>query len=355
MNKSLILLICLSLMMLVACGNKEQVNTNENNLINNTGMMYLYGEIHGKEIIHKKEIELWKQYYNEDGMRHLFIEASYPKAQLLNIWMSEDNDDILNEVITTDFNPEAIKNFYRIIKKECPETIFHGTDIGKGYTSHGVTYRNYLEDNDLVDTEMYQLNEEAIKQEKHFIATRDDSYREKMLVENFIREFNKLKDENIMGIYGAAHISMEEITMESHTFDSMGKQLRELYGGRITLVDLPSELLNALLDEPIKVEQMEVAGKEYKAECFGKDEYTNSNVITAYEFWRLEDAYEDFKNSKLTGKEVHAYSYPMEIEENQVYVIVLLLKDNTTMKMYTRSDGDIEDGLFITKEFLIND
>lgn len=341
----------------------EIINENEsdidsihtNNSINETGHINLYGEMHGYEAILEKELDLWKQYYVEDGMRHLFIEASYPKAQLLNIWMSEDSNDKLNELITTNFNPEAIKIFYRNIKNECPDTTFHGIDIGKGYTSHGVNYRNYLVDNNLKDTEMYRLNEEAIQQEKHFIGTRDDSFRENKIVENFIREFNNLNDESIMVIYGAAHLGMEKITKQSHTFDTMGKQLSQLYSNRITLIDLSNELLNALLDQPIKVESIEVAGKEYKAEYYGKNEHINSNVVKAFEVWRLEDAYDDFKNSTLTGDEVNALTYPMKIEKYQVYVITALLKDNTTMKYYTRSDGDIKEGLVITKLFLIND
>ena len=36
------------------------------------------------------------------------------------------------------------------------------------------------------------------------------TYRENMMVENFIWSLNQLKHEDIMGIYGAAHITMNE-------------------------------------------------------------------------------------------------------------------------------------------------
>lgn len=37
--------------------------------------VFLYGETHDKKEIIKKEYELWEQYYNDFGIRHLFYEA----------------------------------------------------------------------------------------------------------------------------------------------------------------------------------------------------------------------------------------------------------------------------------------
>lgn len=370
--KNIVILLCLSLTLLVSCNRRDEevdsltsnlteetedeniIIINDSDNINNTGMIYLYGEIHGKEVILNKEFELWKQYYDEAGMRHLFIEASYPKAQLLNLWMIEEKNVLLDDLITTDYNPEAIKEFYRRIKEECPETIFHGFDIGKGFTSHGINYRNYLKENGLVDSEMYEQNEAAIQQEKYYRNTKDDLYREEMIVENLIREFDQLKDKDIMGIIGSTHIKLETFIRESQTIESMGMQLTRIYEDRLQIVNLENELLKALIDEPLKIDQMEVAGKLYTAEYFGKNEYTNSNVIIAYEFWQLVDAYEDFKNAEMTGELITALNYPMKIEENQVYVVIALLKDNTTMRYYALSDGEIQNDLLVTKMFILN-
>ena len=62
------------------------------------GNLYLYGERHSEEKILEKELELWQVYYTNYGMRHLFIETSYFEAQLLNLWMQAEDDDILDTV-----------------------------------------------------------------------------------------------------------------------------------------------------------------------------------------------------------------------------------------------------------------
>ena len=97
-----------------------------------TGQIYLYGEAHGHELILEKEYELWEDFYHNHGMRHLFIEWPYFSAALLNVWMQEDSDDILDMIFrnsggtlgSTSYN----KDFYKKIKENCPETVFHGTE-----------------------------------------------------------------------------------------------------------------------------------------------------------------------------------------------------------------------------------
>ena len=322
---------------------------------NDTGLIYLYGEYHGQEKILQKELELWIEHYNEDGMRHLFIESPYFKAQLLNIWMTEENDDILVDVMGTNGDLEAVLNFYRSIKKECPETIFHGNDVN-GYKSFypGIEYRKYLEENNLTDTEMYKKNEEAIEQVKHYNVTGDDIYREQMLVENFMREFNSLNNESVMGIYGLAHVKKSEFTKDSYTVNSMANQLTEIYGDRVITTDLSGELLKGLLEEPISIGEIEVGSKVYKAEYYGMSENTGSELIKSFEYWKLIDSYEDFKNSKQLDMIIYAYNYPMKIEENNIYMIVATLKDDTTMTYYAIADGSKVDNLLITKQISVD-
>ncbi|WP_342410031.1 hypothetical protein [Paenibacillus sp. FSL R10-2778] len=100
-----------------------------------SGSIYLYGEVHGQAKIIDKKYELWSELYHNEGMRHLFVELPYFTAEYLNLWMQSDNDDILEEIYddwerTRSHNPD-VKEFYKKIKSECPETIFHGTDIGR--------------------------------------------------------------------------------------------------------------------------------------------------------------------------------------------------------------------------------
>lgn len=80
-------------------------------------------------------------------MRHLFVELSYYTAEFLNIWMQSDNDNIL-ELVYNDWNGTALynpytKEFFKNIKNKCPETIFHGTDVGHQYHSTGERFLLY--------------------------------------------------------------------------------------------------------------------------------------------------------------------------------------------------------------------
>ena len=59
-------------------------------------------------------------------------------------------------------------DFYRTVKEQCPETVFHGTDVGHQYDSTGARYRDYLEEQGLTDTEDYRLTLEAIEQGEAF-------------------------------------------------------------------------------------------------------------------------------------------------------------------------------------------
>lgn len=170
-----------------------------------SGNIYLYGEAHGVAEILDKEVELWSQYYHNEGMRHLFVELSYFTAEYLNVWMQSDNDDILDEIYedwkgTRIYNPDT-KTFYKQIKSECPETIFHGTDVGHQYNSTGSRFLAYLKANGLTESEEYTLSKEAIEQGRIFYSNEDSEYREKKMTENFIREFDKLGGKSIMGIF----------------------------------------------------------------------------------------------------------------------------------------------------------
>ncbi|MCH4887686.1 hypothetical protein EZV73_08880 [Acidaminobacter sp. JC074] len=373
MKKLGMIVILILMMTMVACSSNVETSTDEtpkqeesgnesvdeviaeDKLINESGVIYLYGEYHGYEKILNKELEMWKKHYKEDGMRHLFIESPYFKAQLLNIWMTEETDDILHDVMGTNGDLEAVLDFYKSIKTECPETVFHGTDVN-GYKSYypGIDYRKYLEDNKMVDSEAYRLNELAIAQVKEFQNTGDDLYREEMLVENFIREFNALGNESVMGIYGLSHVKKESFTKESYTVNSMAMQLSEIYGDRLVTVDLSGELLKGLLDQPLYIEELEIGGKLYEAEYYGNNENTGSEMIKSFDYYKLLDAYEDFKDAKDLDMIIPAHNYPMIIEENNVYLIVANLKDQTIMTYYTIADGTKEDGFLVTKQVQID-
>jgi len=319
-----------------------------------SGQIYLYGEHHGIEKILEKELELWGEYYHKDNMRHLFVEYPYYTAELLNLWMQSDGDDILEEIYkdwegTAAHNP-YVKEFYKKIKSQYPETIFHGTDVGHQYDTTGQRALNYLKENKLENTEQYLLTQEAIKQGRYFYKHSDDVYRENKMVENFIREFDKLKGENIMGIYGGAHTGFDAMDYMTGSVPNMASQLKERYGDNIYSEDL-SWLAKDI--ESSRTDILTVNQKNYEASYFGKQDLTGFKDYAYREFWRLENAYEDFKDNEKTGDVLPYDEYPMLIEEGQVFVIDYTKTDGSVNRLYYRSDGYVWNGLQSTEEFAI--
>ncbi len=319
-----------------------------------SGKIYLYGENHGVEEILEKELELWDEYYHKENMRHLFIEYPYYTAELLNLWMQSDNDDIIEELYkdwegSPAHNP-YIKEFYKKIKSEYPETIFHGTDVGHQYDTAGQRYLKYLEENNMENSEQYLLTQEAIEQGKYYYKHSDDVYRENKMAENFIREFDKLKNKNIMGIYGGAHTDFDAMDYMTNSVPSMARQLKERYGDNIYSEDL-AWLAKDI--EPLRVDTITVNQKNYEASYFGKQDLTGFKDFAFREFWRLENAYEDFKDNKKTGDVLPYDDYPMLIEEGQVFVIDYTKTDGSVNRLYYRSDGYVWNGLQSTEEFVV--
>lgn len=320
------------------------------------GMIYLYGEQHGVEKILDKELELWRENYEKNHMRHLFIEMPYYTAEFLNLWMQSDNDDLLEGVYeewkgTASYTPEIL-SFYQGIKSNCPDTVFHGTDVGHQYDTTGERYLTYLEEEKEEDSEQYRLAQEAIEQGKYYYKNQDDVYRENKMAENFIREYNKLNGESIMGIYGGAHTGVENLNYVTKSVPCMANQLKEVYGDKLNSEDL-SWLTKDI--EPIRSDTIQVNHKEYTAAYYGKQDLTGFKDYAYREFWRLEDAYQDFKGNPKTGDILPYEQYPMLLNEEQVFVIDYTKTDNSRTRQYYRSDGDVWEGEQVTVEFMLPD
>lgn len=203
----------------------------------------LYGETHDYNGIKKIEADLWGKYYKEYGMRNLFIEYSYVDAQFLNMWMKSDDDKILNELFkdyekTLAYSEENI-NFFKEIKEKYPETVFYGTDLGHTYKTGGKRYLKYLEENGKAGTDDYNKAVESMNQGKKYYEDDENAttYRENIMVNNFVEEYEKLEDKRIMGIYGTAHVLpySDDYYCEG---PCMAKQLDEKYGNILNIEDL---------------------------------------------------------------------------------------------------------------------
>ncbi|MFB6343555.1 hypothetical protein ACE1ET_17660 [Saccharicrinis sp. FJH62] len=316
-----------------------------------SGEIFIYGEFHGIKKIKDKELELWGDYYTNHGLRHLFLELPYYTAEFLNIWMQSEDDDILNKIYE-DWNGvkhrnPSMKEFYVEIKKLYPETIFHGTDVGHQYRSTGKRYLNYLSQHNMKNSLQYKCTKEAIKQGKYYNRKDDDVYREIMMVANFIREFNMLENESIMGIYGSAHIGINSMN-HSNSVPSMANQLHKIYANHLLTNDL-----SYLKDIPIRTDSIQINGYNYEASYFGSKNMKGFKDFAYREFWRLEGVYNKFKKSPKTGNVLPYNKYPMKIVTGQVFVIDYVKTDSTVAREFHRSDGRSRNNRPVTNEFII--
>ncbi len=315
-----------------------------------SGHIFLYGEEHASKEILDKEFELWKTYYSDHGMRNLFVELPYYSAEFLNLWMQSDSDDILDQLyqdwVGTAIHSQDTMDFYKQIKRECPETVFHGTDVGHQYNTTGERYLAYLRENGQDSSEQYRLAEENMQQGQYYYQHSDGAYRENKMVENFIREFDRLNGEDVMGIYGTAHIRIDGMDYSTNTVPCMANQLNAHYGQALQTKDL------TLVDGAYRVDTLQIKGKAYTASYFGKTDL--SAIFPEYqyrEFWRLENAYDDFKDCPTTGNVLPYNNYPMEIEKGQVFVIAYTKADGSVTREYHRADGNTWQGSLVTEEF----
>jgi len=313
------------------------------------GQIVLYGERHGDPALYATELALWQAYYDQ-GMRHLFIEYPYYTAEFLNLWMEAEDDTILNEVYRdwagTAAQNEANRAFFQAIKEQCPETVFHGTDVGHQYQNTGARYMEYLRKNGQEDSPAYRLAKEVCEQGAWYYAGSDDEYRENTMAENFIRAFEPLEGECVMGIYGAAHTDIDAMNYGSGTVPSMAGQLYQRYGDSLHTVDL--------CELPRRTDMLTVGGREYQAPYFGEQDISHfSDAYTSRAFWRLEGAYEDLKGRPKTGDMLPYDNYPTDVEVGQVFVLEYTRTDGAVERKYYRSDGNTWNGQPTTEEFTL--
>ena len=224
--------------------------------------------------------------------------------------------------------------------------MFHGTDVGHTWHSTGPRYLRYLKSTGQMDTEEYQralLNIQQGKRYARICQTNEEAaeqYREDRMVENFQRSYQELEETHrtdIMGIYGNAHVTNPDQTLAAYY---MAKQLKESYGEKLHTADLTQE--------PQRIDTLEVSGKTYTAFYYGEQDISAFTDYKSRKFWRLEDAYEDFKDLPKTQEFLPSDNYPIRIETGQVFAVEYLLSDGSTEWRYYRSDGTMQDGQLIT-------
>lgn len=196
----------------------------------------LYGEGHGMKEFYDVEFAAWKEFYEQEGMRDLFVELPYYTAEFLNLWMQEEDDAILEQLYgdmtgtasaTTDY-----LDFFRNIKRECPDTVFYGTDVGHQYDTTGMRYLEYLDEHAPDEKVKYNLAVENILQGQEWYQRQepvDWAWREDKMIENFIRAYDSIGQKKIMGIYGGDHIAQSDPEI-------MAGAIKEHYGDTVSSI-----------------------------------------------------------------------------------------------------------------------
>ncbi len=317
------------------------------------GTVQLYGETHAVKEILDKEIEIWIGYY-ERGNRSLFIELPYYTAEYLNTWMKAPNDAILDAIFadwegTSAHNPDTYA-FYKTIKRECPETVFHGTDVGHQYASTGARFLLDLEAQGLADSERYRLAKETVAQGAEYYRERDPLYRENAMVANFLREAEGIQDSCIVGFYGSAHVGLYNLDYTGQ-IPCMANQLRTVFNAAISSTDLRYLTKPTT---PLRVDTIKAGDGEYPANYFGKQPLYGFRDFSYREFWRLEGAYEALKDNKKIPDYLPFDNYPMQLGPREVYVIDYTGMDGSTQRHYYRNDGDTRNGEPITMRIRID-
>ena len=299
------------------------------------GQIYLYGEYHGTEAHFEKELELWSSYYHNDGMRDLFIEWPYSMSECLNLWM-RTGDEELFEMIWSGLEgygeyQKANMDFYRRIRQECPETVFHGTDVG-----NRTSLVEYLESIGETDSERHRIMQENMEQGWYYYENGDNTYRENKLAENFIRELERVGNVGIMGIYGAAHTDVNAMEYTKREVPCMAGQLYEQYGERLHTAKL------AGLAEPLREESITLGDKEYTAQYFGKNYYPWRLGIECQAYWCIEGVSEEFGEGMM---DYHASNqeYPITPQKGQIFIVdSAYVSGNTVRDCYRVADLDDE-------------
>jgi len=346
--KSVFSLALSAMMIATSCGTSTEKST---------GQIFLYGEAHGNERIMDRQLEIWREHYHNQGMRHLFIEFTFPTAEFLNMWMQSDNDDILYELFDdwagTSVDIPHTLVFFRTIKSEFPETIFHGVNVAHWEFPAGMRLLQYLEDNNMQSTERYFLTLKSLEQgEQNLQGGFDRRHRVNAMTENFIREFDRLGGRSVMGIFGAAHARFG-FAQGLPGVPTMAQRLRKRYGRRsVHTEDLTSV---ALLIDPIRTDIVSINGVNYEASYFGTD-LTAFRDIVSRSFWRIEDAYDDFRRKPMThDRNILPYdNYPMMVRPRQVFIVDAAYTDGSTRRAFYRSDRGFWRLMSWTVEFIVD-
>lgn len=208
------------------------------------GQIYLYGETHAQQSMLDRELALWQDYYAQ-GLQDLFIEMPNYTAALLNRWMQAEDDTLLDTIYdawknTASHNP-IVREWYLAVKESCPETVFHGYDVGHQADSLGKLYLETLAAEGKQDSAEYTaaqaVAEQGVAYYEDIGSDEAEIFRENAMADNFVREYDSLSGRSVMVICGSYHAGTGALEEDADTLRFAG-QLQQTYGAALHIVDL---------------------------------------------------------------------------------------------------------------------
>ena len=319
-----------------------------------TGRIYLYGETHADPACLEQELAAWDRYYKELGMRDLFIEVPSYTAQFMNLWMKAEDDAILSRLFEdlegTLMHDQKIWDFYKSIKEQYPETVFHGFDVGHQYNTTGARYLIGLALTGQMGSADWDEAQRVIEQGKQYYKTGDGAYRENCMAENLARAFEALPmGASVMVITGSAHSNLYAMDPLTGTVPCMAGQLRQRYGAALQARNLSAGVSYTRAGD---TELVALSGVDYTAVCLGEQDLTGlAPGYRSRAFWLVEGAYEAARALPATGEVLPCSNYLNPVEEGQVYRVVYTLEDGSAQTRYYRADGATYEGSPATTGF----
>ena len=319
-----------------------------------TGKIYLYGENHSTQAHLDQELAAWKDFYHNQGMRDLFIEVPSYTAAFMNLWIKAEDDAILTRLYEdtegTAGNSQATWDFYQAIKAECPETVFHGFDVGHQYDTTGRRYLMGLMLTGQMGSSDWDLTQKIIGQGKTYYQTLDGAYRENQMVLNFKEAFDALPaGTSVMVITGSAHSDIYQNDLSTGTVPCLANQLRQVYGENLLARNLTAgvDYTTAGLASAVSL-----GGEEYSALCLAVQDL--SGRMPQYQsrtFWLIQDAYEDVQALPLIGDVLPYNNFPWPVQQGEVFAVDYLLADGSAQRHFYRADGTSWQGMPTTVGF----
>ena len=190
--------------------------------------------------------------------------------------------------------PEVNMSSYKIIFDMLEHAIFHNKPLMRNL----VLFMGYY-----FDLEENVFKFENLDQYHLFKASQDYETLKSSLGE-YVKKVEQQRSKRVKTITGEYLRSVQEVQIANFlylngldymtaTVPCMGNDLKEYYGDAVRSTDL------TLVTEPVDTVTVTINGKEYTAVSYGVQNL--SGVFDGYEsreFWRIEDAYDDFKDGK---------------------------------------------------------